>query len=140
MYAIGQYDMSCSSDIVGLLREASQAYYSGKRLTMDNDTYDGIVERLRELDPMNPYLKEAGSPPPDSSMKEIICISAPQQNRDLEEKMAKRGLSYTTILSASVTVLVVPDVPSKDMTKITVARELGMTVLTQSQFIKQYLS
>jgi NAD-dependent DNA ligase len=132
--------MSSPSEIVGLLREASHVYYSGGNLTMDDDTYDGIVERLRELDPANPYLKEAGSPPSDSSMKEIICITAPQLDKTLEEKMAKKGLSYTRILSASVTLLVVPDVPSKDTAKLGVARELGMKVLTRAEFIQQYLS
>jgi NAD-dependent DNA ligase len=51
--------MSSTAEIVGLLREAAQAYYSGKPM-MDNDTYDGIVERLRELDPTNSYLTERG--------------------------------------------------------------------------------
>lgn len=131
--------MSSPSDIVGLLREASQAYYSGKHLTMDDDTYDGIVERLRELDPTNPYLNEVGLPAPDSSIKELVCIPG-EWNKDLEEKLLEKGLSYTRVLSASITILVVPDTPRKETAKIRVARELGMKVLTQAQFMQQYLS
>lgn len=49
-------------DIVTLLREASVAYYNGGKQTMDDETYDGLVERLRSLDPNNPYLEEIGAP------------------------------------------------------------------------------
>ena len=52
--------MASVAEIVGLLRETSQAYYSAQPM-MDNDTYDSIVERLRELDPTNSYLAERGS-------------------------------------------------------------------------------
>jgi NAD-dependent DNA ligase len=131
--------MSSLSELVGLLRDASQAYYSGGNLMMDDDTYDGIVERLRELDPTNDYLNEVGSPPPDRVMKEIVYISA-QGSKELEEKLAKRGMSFTPILSASVTIVVIPDGSSKETAKINVAKELGMKILTQSQFMQQYLS
>lgn len=131
--------MSSPPDIVELLREASQAYYSGKQLTMDDDTYDGIVERLRELDPRNAYLHEVGSAPPDSSMKQLICITG-TRDKELEQKLAEKGLQCTTILSASITILVVPDTPTKETGKIRVAKELGMKVLTRSQFTQQYLS
>ena len=131
--------MSSPPDIVELLREASQAYYSGKHLTMDDDTYDGILERLRELDPTNPYLNEVGSAPPDSSMKQLIYITG-ERDKALEEKLAEKGLRCTTVLSASITILVVPDIPTKETGKIRVAKELGMKVLTRSQFTQQYLS
>jgi len=105
---------------------------------MDNDTYDGILERLREVDPENPYLNEIGSPP-DSSGKQLICITG-LRNKALEEKIAAKGLCCTTLLSASVTVIVIPDTPTKETPKIRVAKELGIKVLTQSQFMQQYLS
>lgn len=135
--------MSSLADIVSLLQEASRAYYSGSQLTMDDDTYDGIVERLRELDPTHEYLLESGSPPPDSFAKEILCISG-EINTELKQKLAKKGLTYTRILSASVTVLIISTVPNEQeeeqKAKIRVAREFGMKILTQSQFIQQYLS
>jgi len=55
--------MSTPAQIVATLREASAAYYNGGPLKMDDDTYDGILERLRELDPTNPYLDEVGAAP-----------------------------------------------------------------------------
>jgi NAD-dependent DNA ligase len=133
--------MSSTSDIVGLLREASDAFYSGKQLTMDNDTYDGIVERLRELDPEHPYLSEAGHPPSDTAIKNVVCLTA-QRDVSLEEKIIEKGMRCTTILSSSVTVIVVPDTPSKDKENATlrIARELGLKILTRTQFIQQYLS
>jgi len=131
--------MSSTVDIVKLLREASEAYYSGKNLTMDDDTYDGIVERLRELEPTNTYLKEVGSAPPDTPLKEIVCITG-HRDKELEEKIAEKGIYCTTVLSANITVIIIPDTPTKEMAKIRVAKELGIKVLTRSQFIHQYLS
>lgn len=55
--------MSTPAQIVATLKEASAAYYNGGSLKMDDDTYDGLLERLRELDPRNPYLDEVGAPP-----------------------------------------------------------------------------
>jgi len=55
--------MTTPVQLVKLLKEASAAYYNGGTLKMDDDTYDGIVERLRSLDPKNPYLDEVGAPP-----------------------------------------------------------------------------
>ena len=127
-------------EIVRLLREASAAYYSSTNLTMDNDTYDGIVERLREIDPKNPYVTEIETPvAPDSTSREIICITGPR-DKALEEKITQKGLLCTTVLSACITILIVPDTPVKETPKIRVAKELGMKVLTRSQFTQQYLS
>ena len=55
--------MATVTDIVVLLKEASDAYYNGGTLKMDDDTYDSLVERLKELDPKNPYLSEVGAKP-----------------------------------------------------------------------------
>ena len=135
--------MSSPSDIVGLLREASQAYYSHTQLTMDNDTYDGIVERLRELDPEHPYLSEAGYPPSDTAIKNVVCLTA-QRDVSLEKKIIEKGMRCTMILSSSATVVVVPDTLSKEKEKenatLRIARELGLKILTRTQFIQQYLS
>ena len=51
-----------TAEIVRLLEEASDAYYNGGTLKMDDDTYDSLVERLKELDPTNAFLEEIGAP------------------------------------------------------------------------------
>lgn len=62
--------MSTPAQIVSILKTASAAYYNGDQAqTMDDDTYDGILERLRELDPTNPYLDEVGAAPPAGAVK-----------------------------------------------------------------------
>lgn len=48
--------------LVQELRAASAAYYNGGDPLMDDDTYDAAVERLKELDPANPFLEEIGAP------------------------------------------------------------------------------
>ena len=131
--------MSSAQEIVVLLREASQAFYSGKQLTMDNDTYDGIVDRLRELDSTNSYFSEMGTLPSDTPAKDVICITA-QRDIWLEKKLVEKGLRHTTLFSANVTVIVVPDTPYKEHPKLRIARELGIKILTRTQFVQQYLS
>ena len=49
--------------IVNTLKDAANAYYNGTDLVMDDDTYDALVERLKELDPENSYLTTIGAPP-----------------------------------------------------------------------------
>lgn len=130
-------------EIVRLLREASAAYYSSSTLTMDNDTYDGIVERLREIDPTNPYLIEIdmGAPPgaPDRPGTEVVCITG-HRDKALEERILQKGFFCTTILSGATTLFVVRDMAEKEMPKARIARELGIPVLTRAEFIQQYLS
>jgi precorrin-6x reductase len=110
---------------------------------MDNDTYDGIVERLREIDPTNPYFTELdmGAPlvAPDRPVTRLICISG-RRDKALEERILEKGYSCTTILSAASTVLVLSDVSQKEIGKVQSARELGIPVLTRAEFIQQYLS
>jgi DNA ligase (NAD+) len=50
--------------LVQQLRAASDAYYNGGTAIMGDDIYDAMLERLRELDPENPFLEEVGAPPP----------------------------------------------------------------------------
>jgi len=54
--------MSTVEQIITLLRSASNAYYNGGPPEMDDDTFDGLVERLKCLDPENPFLAEVGAP------------------------------------------------------------------------------
>ena len=54
--------------LVALLKEAADAYYNGRPPTMDDDTYDTLVDRLREMDPTNPYLKTVGAPPTEGAV------------------------------------------------------------------------
>ena len=52
--------------IVATLKEASAAYYNGGPLTMSDDAFDTLLEKLRTLDPANPYLSTIGAPPTTS--------------------------------------------------------------------------
>jgi DNA ligase (NAD+) len=52
------------ASIVRQLREASDAYYNGGTDILGDEVYDALLERLKELDPENPYLEEVGAPPP----------------------------------------------------------------------------
>jgi DNA ligase (NAD+) len=61
--------MSAPSEIVALLKEASAAYYNGGPLKMDDDTFDALQDKLRELDPDNPYLSTVGAPPTGDVVK-----------------------------------------------------------------------
>jgi len=49
--------------IVATLKEAADAYYNGAPLKMDDDTYDALLDQLKELDPENPYLGTVGATP-----------------------------------------------------------------------------
>jgi len=51
------------SAIVETLKAAADAYYNGKELLMDDDTYDALQARLKELDPENAALDAIGAPP-----------------------------------------------------------------------------
>lgn len=61
--------MTTPEEIVHLLREASHAYYNGGKLVMDDETYDGLIEHLKELDPENPYFEEVGAPVSEGAVK-----------------------------------------------------------------------
>jgi len=61
--------MTSLQQIVTLLREASYAYYNGGESKMDDESYDALVERLKQLDPEHPYLEEVGAPPPQGAVK-----------------------------------------------------------------------
>jgi NAD-dependent DNA ligase len=54
---------------VDLLKSASNAYYNGEEPIMDDDTFDALVDQLREKDPKNPFLKTVGSPPQEGVVK-----------------------------------------------------------------------
>jgi len=51
------------SELVNTLKEAADAYYNGTPLKMDDETYDGLLDKLKELDPENPYLSTIGATP-----------------------------------------------------------------------------
>jgi NAD-dependent DNA ligase len=59
--------MTTVEEIVHLLKEASDAYYNGGTLMMDDDTYDSLVERLKEINPDHSYLNTVGAPPPGAT-------------------------------------------------------------------------
>ena len=43
------------------IKNASDAYYNDEQI-MEDEEFDELVEKLRELDPKNPILKEIGAP------------------------------------------------------------------------------
>lgn len=59
------------SGIVNLLERASDAYYNGRVHLMDDDSFDFLVERLRELDPTHAFLATVGAPPPAEDAIEL---------------------------------------------------------------------
>lgn len=50
-----------ADSIVTQLNAASDAYYNGKPLLMDDDEFDALVEKLRTIDPKNPFFKTVGA-------------------------------------------------------------------------------
>lgn len=55
--------MAAVKELIKVLTEASNAYYNGAEPLMDDATYDGLVDRLKEMDPTNPYFDEVGAAP-----------------------------------------------------------------------------
>jgi len=88
------------SSIVELLQSASDAYYNGKPLLMDDDCFDALIEELRVKDPSNPFLDTVGSPPNEGA------VTLPSQMPSLEKIKPGEGtltrflrLSKTYVLS-----------------------------------------
>ena len=55
--------MTSPVEIVALLTRASNAYYNGGPLLLDDESFDALVDELRALDPTNPFLTSVGAPP-----------------------------------------------------------------------------
>jgi len=78
-----------ASELTALLKKASHAYYNGLEPIMDDATFDAMVERLRTLDPKNPFLTTVGSPPFESG-----AVILPYKMPSLEKiKPGQDGLS-----------------------------------------------
>ena len=60
--------MASIQSIVEQLKEASNAYYNGSSPIMDDDTFDALVETLKERDPTNSFLKTVGAPPSEGAV------------------------------------------------------------------------
>jgi NAD-dependent DNA ligase len=60
--------MSSQDSIVSMLKAASNAYYNGGDLLMDDDTYDSLRDKLQELNPHHPYLNQIGAPLPKGAI------------------------------------------------------------------------
>ena len=58
------------ADLLTILKRASDAYYNGNDTgsVMDDDTFDMMLEKLRDLDPDNPFLKTVGAPPAEGAI------------------------------------------------------------------------
>ena len=55
--------ISAIEHLVNLLKTASNYYYNGGQLLLDNTSYDALLEEIRVLDPKNPFLTTIGCPP-----------------------------------------------------------------------------
>jgi len=55
--------MDSIDSIVSLLTKASDAYYNGGELLMDDETYDSLLETLKEKDPEHTFLLNVGATP-----------------------------------------------------------------------------
>jgi len=60
------------TDLLTILKRSSDAYYNGNGTgtgpIIDDETFDTMVEKLRELDPENPFLKTVGAPPAEGAI------------------------------------------------------------------------
>lgn len=54
--------------LVSLLTQASHAYYNETPI-MDDETFDALVEQLKEKDPKHPFLNTVGAPPTEGVIK-----------------------------------------------------------------------
>jgi hypothetical protein len=68
-----------------------------------------------------------------------VCITG-FRDKNLEQQAATKGYELVTNLTGKVTLLLVPDGEVKETEKIKTAREKGITILSRSQFVAQYLS
>ena len=69
------------SQIVAQLKAAADAYYNGGKLLMDDETYDALTDRLREMDPTNSFLGQVGTPPSPSG----CCRALPHPMPSLDK-------------------------------------------------------
>jgi len=122
-------------ELVRLLRNASDAYYSGGPLLIDDETYDAMVKRLRKIDPNNPYLHGPISP----DTKAVICLTG-RRDKYIEDRITRRGFIMTTMLSSTNSVLLIPDVTYRHEKKLAFAKMNGIKILIRQKFVEQYLS
>ena len=59
-------------ELVKEIKTASDAYYNKEQI-MEDEEFDELVERLRELDPKNPIFKEIGAP----IRKDVVKVKLP---------------------------------------------------------------
>lgn len=85
---------------VDLLKSASNAYYNGEEPVMDDDTYDALVDQLREKDPHNPFLKTVGSPPQEGVVKLPALMPSLEKIKPGESTLTRfLALSRSYVLS-----------------------------------------
>lgn len=63
--------------LVSLLTQASHAYYNETPI-MDDETFDALVEQLKEKDPKHPFLNTVGAPPTEG----VVKLPAPMPSLD----------------------------------------------------------
>jgi len=85
-------------ELVDLLQKASDAYYNGDELILDDDTYDAKREELEQLDPQNPFLKQIGAP----VSKEQGAVKLPYKMASLNKIKPGSGAVETFRASSKV--------------------------------------
>lgn len=68
-------------NLVALLQSASDAYYNGDELILDDETYDSMRDELERIDPQNPFLTQVGAPIP----KEQGAVKLPYKMASLNK-------------------------------------------------------
>ena len=67
LYVLAYKMDSSIKAITDLLTKASYNYYNGEELLMDDESYDALLETLKEKDPENPFLLKVGADPNSNS-------------------------------------------------------------------------
>ena len=78
---------SKKKNLVALLQAASDAYYNGDELILDDETYDAMRDELEQMDPTNPYLQQIGAPVP----KELGAVKLPYKMASLNKIKPSTG-------------------------------------------------
>lgn len=85
-------------DIVDLLTRASNAYYNGKSPIMDDESYDALIDTLKEREPEHPFLKQVGSLPTSSVHHLPVIMRSLDKIKPGEQRLNRFLTSATNYL------------------------------------------
>lgn len=72
-------------ELVLKLTEASDKYYNSDTPLMSDSAFDLLRDRLKEIDPQNPFLKTVGAPVLGESIKHVIPVGSQEKVKDRKE-------------------------------------------------------